>query len=275
MNPPSLRPLHPSQQPPLQLQWRQRPRKSRTCLSRKTTTPLPLLYDEQPPHQRRNVVRPQPLPLSLKKRPPPMSLKTELISATTTKKISGTCWKAGTGTSRIAKHRELGLPNPVARAEAADRPVAARIADHAATDPVAVATGAAIVMPIDHREIVNQKLRPGPLLQRPAPNPPKAVRHDEKNAPAPTDHLVNVPNRVHRVVKIAANADHVGPIAPLLPPPQKPQMNSHRVSTTHLLPVPQPNGLSEPNELSDHGRPLSLADQPEHHDHRWKTSMNS
>jgi hypothetical protein len=53
-------------------------------------------------------------------------------------------------------------------------------------------------------------------------------------------------------------------------------MSFHRESMMLLSPVQQLNDRNEPNELSDHVHPLSLAaDRPEHHDHRRKTSMNS
>lgn len=149
--------------------------------------------------------------------------------------------------------------------------------DHAAIDPVAAETAIVVAMPIDHRALVTPKRLP--LPQQPAQSQPRAVRHDVKNVPAPTDHLVNVPNRVLRAAKIAANADHVGPIALLLPLPRKQQMSFHRESMMLLSPVQQPNDRNEPNEpneLSEHAHPLSLAaDRPERHDHRRKTSMNS
>lgn len=99
-------------------------------------------------------------------------------------------------------------------AETADHPAVVRIVDHAAIDPVAAEIATGIVMLIDHREL--ETLKRHPLRLRPAQNQPKADRHDVKNVPAPTDHLVSVPNHVHLAVKIAANADHVGPIVPLL-----------------------------------------------------------
>jgi hypothetical protein len=211
--------------------------------------------------------------LSLKKRPPLKSSKTELTSATTTKKISGTCWKAGTGTSRIAKPRERRLLKGIL-AETADHPAVARIEDLAGIDLVAAETGIVDAMPIDHHALV--KLKQHPLRLRPVQNQPKVVRHDVKNVLAPTDHLVNVPNRVLRAAKIAVNADHVGLIVPLLPLPQKQQMSFHRESMTLLSPVQQPNGQSEPNESSDHGRQLSRAADPlQHLEKQPKTLMNS
>jgi hypothetical protein len=116
-------------------------------------------------------------------------------------------------------------------------------------------------------------LKRHPLRQQPAQNQPKAVRHDVKNALAPTDHLVNVPNHDLRAAKIAVNADHVGQTAPHLPLPQKQQMSFHRASMTLLSPAQQPSGQ---NELSDPVHPLSLAaDLLQHLEKRPKTSTSS
>lgn len=172
----------------------------------------------------------------------------------TPRRTSGTCSKAGTGTSRIAKPREPSPPASNSRPVAVVDRVIARIgaldADHLVIVDVTAVRNA---VQTDHRALAMPNLwpRPKPKSHRLL----KRVHHVVKSDLAKIDHAaathrhhVNERNHDHLAAKNVANVDHADRI---VPPPRSRTMNSDQVSTKHQSLVRPPSVLAPPPNVLD------------------------